>query len=35
MEIDLKGTPAIITLVIIIAAGISYRMFLENDLKAD
>ena len=33
MKIDLKGTPAIIALIIIIAAGIGYRMFLENDLK--
>ena len=33
MGIDLKGTPAIIALIIIIATGIGYRMFLENDLK--
>lgn len=33
MEVDLKGTPAVIALVIIIIAGIGYRMFLENDLK--
>lgn len=33
MEIDLKGTPAVIALVLIIVAGIGYRMFLENDLK--
>lgn len=33
MEVDLKGTPAIIALVIIIVAGLGYRMFLENDLK--
>jgi hypothetical protein len=33
VEVNLKGTPAIITLVIIIIAGFGYRMFLENDLK--
>jgi len=33
MEIDLKGTPAVIALVIIIAASLAYRMFLENDLN--
>lgn len=33
MELNLKGAPAIIAAVIIIAAGLAYRMFLENDLK--
>jgi hypothetical protein len=33
MDVDLKGTPAIIALVIIIAAGIGYRMFLADDLN--
>jgi hypothetical protein len=33
MEMNLKGTPAVIAAVIIIAAGLGYRMFLENDLK--
>ncbi len=33
MEIDLKGTPAVIALVLILVAGLGYRMFLENDIK--
>ena len=33
MEVNLKGTPAIIALIIIVVAGLGYRMFLENDLK--
>ncbi len=33
MEMNLKGTPAVIVAVIIIAASLAYRMFLANDLK--
>ena len=33
MEMNLKGTPAVIAAVIIIAVGLGYRLFLENDLK--
>ena len=33
MEMNLKGTPAVIAAVIIIAVALGYRLFLENDLK--
>lgn len=33
MQIDLKGTPAIIAIIILLAGGLGYRMFLEKDLK--